>query len=114
MPKYKNIICWVGNETQSEIAKVLDKNQVIFAKNIKEFRTNISENSYLVVDLTIAHKNIRDFGKMLKDFKNRCDIAIDTEYAEADIIEAYIYAEKEYRNRLPEEIIREFKFGDTD
>jgi len=111
MPKYKNMLCWVGKETKSEIAKALNKNEVIFAKTIKEFRANISDDSYLVVDVTIAHENIKDFSKMLKDFPNRCDIAIDTEYLadKDDVIMAYIYAEKDYINDLPEDIVKTFK-----
>jgi len=114
MPKYKNMVCWVGNESRSEIAASLNKGEVIFAKNTKEFRANISGDSYLVVDLTIAHENLKDFSKMLKDFPNRCDIVLDTEYIEDDVIDAFTYAEKKYTNRLTEEIIREFKFGNSD
>lgn len=110
MPKYTRMLCWVDKETKSEIAKVLDKNQVIFANDFEEFKNKITDKTYIVVGLTIAKENLKKFKTLLCNTSNnlRFHILLDIDFMQSDVIEAFADTGGGYRNFTLEEIIKTF------
>jgi hypothetical protein len=68
MPKYTRMLCWVTTETKNKILETSEDLPIIFSDNYKDFKREISKNSYLAIDLTIAHENLDNLRKLFENF----------------------------------------------
>jgi len=70
--KYKRMLCWVRPHEKKELEKAVSGQfQLVFAKNYEDFRSNITQDSYLVISLSKARCGEKIF-KLIKQFSNNC------------------------------------------
>jgi hypothetical protein len=70
--KYKRMLCWVRPHEKKELEKAVSGQfPLMFAKNYEDFRSNITQDSYLVISLSKARCGEKIFN-LIKQFSNNC------------------------------------------
>jgi len=68
--KYTRMLCWTTQESKDELVSLAGKNQIIFVDNYKDFKKNLSNETYPAISLMIAHENPKCLKELIKNFPN--------------------------------------------
>jgi len=110
--KYSRMVCWTTPESKKKILEISEDLPITFTDNYNVFRNNIFNDAYLMIDLTIAHKNLDNLRKLFEDFpKIEFRIISNTEYALGEVCDMFTDFGRYYFQYAPslEKLIENFK-----